>query len=63
MTKTVVLCGGKGLRLRPLTDEIPKPLVNISGKPILQHLVAVFSSLLHLIRILLGCSATSDKAF
>jgi glucose-1-phosphate cytidylyltransferase len=33
------MCGGRGLRLRPLTDEIPKPLVQISGKPVLQHLL------------------------
>lgn len=39
MVKTVIMCGGRGLRLRPLTDEIPKPLVQISGKPVLQHLL------------------------
>ena len=31
--------GGKGERLYPLTKDIPKPLVNIAGKPILHHLV------------------------
>ncbi|RLE56300.1 MAG: nucleotidyltransferase [Thermoprotei archaeon] len=35
--KAVVLCGGYGKRLRPLTLERPKPLIPISGKPILVH--------------------------
>lgn len=35
--KTIILCGGRGSRLRPLTDEMPKPLLLLHGKPILQH--------------------------
>ena len=35
----VVLCGGKGERLRPLTSEIPKALVALRERPILQHLL------------------------
>ncbi len=33
----IILVGGKGDRLRPLTDTIPKPLIPINGKPILQY--------------------------
>lgn len=35
----ILLCGGKGERLRPITESIPKPLVTLHGKPILHHLV------------------------
>ena len=31
------MAGGEGKRLRPLTDNIPKPMVPINGVPILQH--------------------------
>lgn len=35
----LILCGGKGERLRPLTESIPKPLVHIKGRPILSYLL------------------------
>jgi NDP-sugar pyrophosphorylase family protein len=33
------MTGGKGLRLKPLTFDIPKPLIPVKGKPILLHIV------------------------
>ena len=35
----IILCGGKGQRLRPLTNEIPKPMVNINNKPIIYYIL------------------------
>ena len=37
--QAVILCGGQGKRLRPLTDVIPKPLIDINGKPFLHYLI------------------------
>ena len=40
MMYALILAGGKGERLRPLTDTLPKPMVPLCGKPILWHQVA-----------------------
>ncbi len=37
--KTVILAGGRGVRLRPLTYTIPKPLLPIGEKPILEEII------------------------
>ena len=41
--QVVILCGGKGERLREHTESIPKPLVDIGGKPILWHIMKIYS--------------------
>lgn len=38
----VILCGGKGTRLKEETEVIPKPLVKIGGKPILWHIMKIY---------------------
>jgi dTDP-glucose pyrophosphorylase len=35
----VVMAGGRGERLRPITDTIPKPMIHVAGRPILERIV------------------------
>ena len=42
MTKikqAVILAGGRGERLRPLTDKVPKPMIEFYGKPFVLNLI------------------------
>jgi dTDP-glucose pyrophosphorylase len=39
----VVMAGGKGTRLAPFTHVLPKPLIPINGKPIIQHILDEFA--------------------
>jgi dTDP-glucose pyrophosphorylase len=35
----VIMAGGEGLRLRPLTETVPKPMLRVAGRPILERIV------------------------
>jgi dTDP-glucose pyrophosphorylase len=37
--KAVILAAGKGTRMRELTNELPKPMLKVQGKPILEHIL------------------------
>jgi mannose-1-phosphate guanylyltransferase/phosphomannomutase len=37
--QAVILAGGKGARLLPLTKDIPKPMIVLNGKPVLEHIL------------------------
>jgi len=49
--RAVVLAAGLGLRLRPLTDFVPKPLLPVAGLPVLGHTLARLAEL--------GCAAVA----
>ncbi len=39
----MILCGGRGTRLRERTESIPKALIEIGGRPILWHVISIYS--------------------
>ena len=39
VTKAVLLAAGKGTRMKELTNDIPKPMLPVQGRPILQHII------------------------
>ena len=45
--EVVILCGGKGTRLSEYTQSIPKPMIEIGGKPILLHIMKFYASFGH----------------
>ena len=45
--EVVILCGGKGTRMGEGTEDLPKPLFTVGGKPILWHIMKIFSSYGH----------------
>jgi glucose-1-phosphate cytidylyltransferase len=42
LPSVVILCGGRGTRLQERTQSIPKPLVEIGGRPILWHVMQIY---------------------
>ncbi|HEX9467611.1 MAG TPA: sugar phosphate nucleotidyltransferase [Acidimicrobiia bacterium] len=41
--KAVILAGGEGTRLRPLTSNTPKPMMPLANKPMMEHIVALLA--------------------
>ena len=39
-----ILCGGRGMRLQEHTHSIPKPLVEIGGRPIVWHVIQIYAA-------------------
>ncbi|MHB1418261.1 MAG: sugar phosphate nucleotidyltransferase [Bacillota bacterium] len=42
--QAVIMAGGKGTRLRPLTSNLPKPMVPIMGRPLLEYIIEMIKS-------------------
>lgn len=52
--KAVIFAAGLGTRLRPLTDTIPKPMIEVGGKPILQRTIEALPDVISHIIIVVG---------
>jgi bifunctional UDP-N-acetylglucosamine pyrophosphorylase/glucosamine-1-phosphate N-acetyltransferase len=59
----VILAAGKGTRLRPLTDNTPKPLVKVAGKTLLDHIVGSLPSSIDELIIVTGYLEEQIKAY
>lgn len=44
MTKGMILAAGQGTRVRPLTNDMPKPMIPILGKPVMEYLITHMAS-------------------
>ncbi|WP_282154076.1 glucose-1-phosphate cytidylyltransferase [Ruegeria atlantica] len=42
--RVAILCGGRGTRLREVSETLPKPMVPIGGRPILWHIMKIYAS-------------------
>ena len=43
-TFALTIVGGRGERLKPMTDKVPKPMVDIGGRPMLWHIMKIYST-------------------
>ena len=60
--QAVILAGGRGTRLRPFTNKLPKPLVPVCGYPFLDYLISSIISVgIGKILILLGYKLNSCR--
>ena len=37
--KAIIMAGGEGKRLKPVTGDMPKPLVPLCGRPVMEHII------------------------
>ena len=41
--QTVILCGGRGTRIRDVSEDLPKPMIPVGGRPILWHIMKTYA--------------------
>ena len=59
----VIVCAGKGTRMRPLTETTPKPLLLVCGKSILQHIVEALPNEITELILVVGYKKEQIEAF
>ncbi len=60
--RAVIFAAGLGTRLRPLTDTTPKPMIEVGGKPILQHTIEALPKAVSEITIVVGYLSQTIRA-
>ena len=60
----VILAGGKGTRIREASESLPKPMIDVGGKPIMWHIMKTYASAGHTkFVILLGYKSWTIKEY
>ena len=44
INQVVILAGGKGTRMREMTEDLPKPMVRVGGVPVIEHLINILKT-------------------
>ncbi len=60
MTEAMILAGGQGLRLRPLTIDVPKPMILVGGRPIAERQI-LWLKRNGVSRVIFACGYRSEK--
>lgn len=61
--QAVILAAGEGRRLRPLTDEVPKPMVEVFGKPILEYTLSILPKEVREVILVVGYRGEKIKKY
>jgi len=59
----IILAGGYGKRLQPLSGDLPKPLLEIAGKPIVGHIFDKLNDLKDVRRVIISTNLTFEQQF
>ena len=61
--KAVILAAGEGVRMRPLTNDKPKPMVEVLGRPLLHHILEILPDEIDEVILVIGYKGDQIKKY